>query len=274
MGMGWEDKVKIDTTVMAAVSCGFGKKATILERQGLRGERSHNVADTRNGPYSVAGPITFEPSPSEFTTLIEWALGTADVLASKAVSIDKGHAAYDYADVYVNSITITGSEGGIIRVVAELLGTTEAAGSAISAAVTSTAPFVFSDCTLTLAGTARKVKSFELKIDNMLTSDAYRNSVTLAAANIQSQDKLVTLTVVVDESDANEDLYDTGVTGVTGSLAISDGTSSATFTFGKLQCPAEQPEITGKGEQFYTLNYTARKTGSTADIAYSATTGS
>ncbi len=103
-------------------------------------------------------------------------------------------------------------------------------------------------------------------IDNAIDAK-FRNSLT--ATDLTEADRVVTLATSTPFNSASDGtLYEQALAGAAGALTITDGTSTGTFTFGKLQVPAESPTVESKSEFLLDLNMVARKDGSTMEIAY------
>ena len=102
-----------------------------------------------------------------------------------------------YAGCSVSRAVISGSKGGMLKLVLDVVGqseTTSAPGSpawpTISADVTG--PYIFSgDTLLTINSAARPIAEFELTVDNHLIADRFLNSITIVSA--ASYDRTVSL---------------------------------------------------------------------------------
>lgn len=265
---GHQTTISIGGTSYAFDSCTLGKHGQILERRGIRGTRSHNITDTRLGPYRVSGTVSLEPSPAELLSLMTLAIGTggnvAETMTSFNAIVNRTTTVKTYTNCRVNRATLRGRQGEILSLALDLVGETETTGSA-PAAPASAAPYIFSDVVLTLQSSARAVQEFELVIDNALIVDRFQN--TLTVTDIPTGDRIVTLRSVHDYDSDNSALYDQAIAGATGTLVANDGTTGRTFTFGVLQVPAETPPIEGKGLILLTLDMVARKSGNIAEIA-------
>ena len=267
--MGHQAKLSINAINTPFVSETLGKTNTHMARVGIRGTRSHDVDDVAMGPSGVAGTIRLEPTLIELHAIVNHVLGGDGVVAEAATAvdiiIDRVTNVYTYAGCKVSRLRIAGSQGGIITADLDIVGTTESdAGSVAEPA--SAGPCIFNRCTLTLVSAARPVEEFELIIDNAIEPKFY-NSLT--ATDLMERDRVVTLrTRHPYNTTADSGLYDQALAGATGTLVINDGSSAGTFTFGKLQVPAESASVDGKGEIFLELNMTARKDGATREIAY------
>jgi hypothetical protein len=255
------------------------KQAVIIEREGIRGTRSHVSDDTRQGPYRVAGNVVLEPTPADLAIWLPRILGgtptsgtypLADTLPSFTLSIDRVAQVFNYAGCKVNRATFQGSKGGLVRLSLDIVGQSETiAGAGTFPALspsTEQGPYIFSgDPTLTLNGVVREVADFELVIDNRLVIDRFMN--TLTVVNLPEGDRTVTLNTTHAWASQNTDLYDQALIGAAGTLAFTNGSSSTTFNFGTLQVPAESPATAGKQEILLRLNMVARKTGSTLELS-------
>lgn len=259
--MGWDATVSINSTSMMVRNGNFGKRGSILERVGTRGSRTHNILDTRQGPYRVNGGFTLEPSHAELDVLLNWAL---DVTALTVI-VDRVAAVYTYAGVKCNSLTLTGGEGKVWECAVDLIGTSEAATGSAPSAPESAIPFVFSDLVLTLASVPTTPKSVELRINNALDGERFLNALSVGTLN--ATDRIVTLKAIVPFDATHLALYNQAYTGATGTMVLNNGTNTDTLTFGALQVPADAPEIPGKDEIYLTLDMVARANGATADIA-------
>ena len=259
------------------------KQAMIVERDGLRGTRSHLADDTRTGTYRVAGALLLEPTPADLAIWLPRILGGADnsgayalaeTLPSFSLSVDRVAKVFTYAGCKVNRATFSGSKGGLVRLALEIFGQSETVASAGSfPALTPSSeegPYIFAgDPTLTLNGVVREVADFELTIENGLVADRFMNSTTIV--NLPEGDRVITLRTTHAWASANTDLYNQALAGAAGSLAFTNGSSSTTFSFGTLQVPSNSPVVAGKQEIMLQLNMVARKTGSTMELAVTNT---
>lgn len=263
----------------AFVSCDLGKVGTVLERIGIRGSRSHQGADARNGPYSVEGSVVLEPDPVELAKWFPRILGgtangtsypLAETVGDFYAFVDRVSKVQTYTGVKVNRATFSGSSADpVLRLSMELVGKTEAtanAGTFPALTISTVQPYIFSDCVFTTANSARQVMEFSLTIDNALKTDRFCNSTT--RTDIPASDRVVTLSMSLGYQTENVDLYDLGATGpaAVNSLVITNGNYSTNFTFGLLQAATQSPVINGRDEIMLPLTYIARKNGATAEI--------
>jgi hypothetical protein len=251
---------------MAVLSCSLGKKETLLQRNGIRGVRNHFDTDVRKGPQHIAGTINLEPSYSELVALMALAIGsggnTSDSLTDFSVVVDRKVRADTYAGCKIGKATITGTQGGIISCSLDIVGKTETANTGSVSTPASAIPFILADMILTLASAARETHNFTLIIDNHLDGERFLNSLTLS--QVVELDRSVSLTTSHPHNDTNIGLYDQAVGGAAGTLALNNGTNTGTFSFGRLQVPAEAPDIPGKTELMLTLNMVGTKINNSA----------
>lgn len=287
--MGHQSQMAFDTATpfdtssywLDIISESFGKKASILDTNSITGGRSHRVERTRLGKEDNSGDVTFILSPSNFDFFLPSILGAAEAadvfdvaetlvpLVCMKNTIDD---VYLYEDIHVNTCTLRGSMGSaFIECTLNLIAKTRTPGQTFPASLTSqglpvgtnTAPYVFTDGVLTLQAGAREFSDFEIVIDNSLVVD-WRNSLT--ATDIDPGDRIVTLNTVVPAIAGNAALADQALAGATGTLVLTNGAFSTTFTFGTLQSPMEDPMVADKGPVNYNLNMMARRTGVTNEI--------
>jgi hypothetical protein len=275
--MGHGTLASIDGIVTPYSGSGLGKTGLIIEREGMRGELSHDVDDTRIGPYDVAGTVNVEPSAVELKHYLDLAMGGVGVIAEEATEfvaiLDKGGAVYTYAGCKISRLAISGAAGGTIKAALDIAGKTETEAGSLAVNETNLAPYILSDLTLSIAGSARKTEEFTLIIDNQIAPRHMFGSAAgggLTADDLVQQDRIVTLSTIHDATAANiAALYDVLATiaGVAGSLVLNDSVTTTTVTFGKLQAPAEAWGPQGKGPVTFPLNMTARKDGAVKEIA-------
>lgn len=252
------------------------KKGKILDTSGIRGTRSHHVSRTRAGTYEVGGTITLHPSPLDLDLLLPRILGAdesndtfnlAETLPAFGILIDRVADTFEYTDCKVSKATFKGSAGGLVELSLEILGTAEATGTPFPSLSLDTssaaAPYVFSDGVLTLQSAARKMMDFELVIDNGLNA---RFTNSQMATSITPQDRTITLKTTSPFTTDEVDLYEQALAGAAGTLVLTNGGLSTTFTFAALQAPAVSPVVGGKQEIPLKLKMTARMTGSTREL--------
>jgi hypothetical protein len=255
------------------VSNTVGKRGEIVRRTGTRGTRSRNAADAAAGTYVVSGTLTIEPTPADLTIWLPRILGAAangttfalaETLPTFYMIEDKIADVHSWTGCKVNRATFTGQRGQPVRLALDIEGLTESlADSFPSLTLAYDAPYVLHDLVLTLAGSAREAESFELVIDNQLVVDRFMNEQT--RVSLPEGDRVITLRTNHPYASDYTDLYDQAVAGSAGALVLAGVDSYTTFTFAKLQVPAECPPSQA-GEIMLPLNMEALKSGSVNEL--------
>lgn len=267
--MGHQSTLSINGTSYPFVSESLKKTGQHLERVGIRGTRSHDVDDVVDGPYTVAGQIVLEPSMTEYAALLNLAMGgaaLAEELTEFTVIVDRVTAVFTYAGCKINRFSWSSSAGQLGRLTLDIVGKTEAVSGSAPSEPTSSDPIQHADQTVTLASSAREIESLEFILDNACEAKFYNN---LSANDIPEGDRIVTFNCDVPYISDHSALYDQAVAGAAGSLAITQGNTTTTLTFAKLQVPEDSPVVPGKGEILLTLPMVARKDGATAELVVS-----
>ncbi|MFA5262242.1 MAG: phage tail tube protein [Opitutaceae bacterium] len=268
--------IGLNGTAMSAISCSIGKKEVLLQRNGLRATRAHFDTDIRKGPQRIGGSVMLEPSYAELVVIMALAIGPAGNAAEGLTEFNtvvNRHIKVDtYTGCKISRATIAGTQGGIISCSLDIVGKTEVTNTGTAPAPNSAIPFILADMVLTLVSAARETQNFQLVIDNHLDAERFLNSTTLA--QVVEMDRTIQLMSTHPYNDTNYALYDQAVGGAAGTLVLNNGTNSCTFTFARLQVPAETPDIANKGgESLLTLNMMATKVSGSAinttdDIAF------
>lgn len=246
----------------------------IVDANGIRGVRGHTSERTRPGNNRIEGAIVYNPSPDVLDLLLPRILGgtksgdtiaLAESLPEFDVLIDRGERRFLYGSCRVSRATFRASAGQPLELTLDLLGKTETVSSTAFPSITAPTdpPYMFSDCVFTLVAATREHTDFELVIDNGLVA-RYVNSVN--ATSITPQDRTVTYRATVPYNSDNLALYAQSAAGAAASIVATNGTRSVTFTLGRLQCPPASPNISGRSEVLLTVEGTARRVGSTAEL--------
>jgi hypothetical protein len=268
------------------VSESIVKRGVIVERQGLRGTRSHVADDSRVGPYTVSGELVLEPTPQDLAIWLPRILGgapagsnpvaypLAETLPSFTLAVDRVAKVFTYAGCKVNRAVFQGSQGGLLRLFLDIVAQSEtvgAAGTFPALTPSVTQPYIFSDLALTLASAAREVRQFELMIDNALVTDRFMNSLTITSA--PEGDRAIGLRTVHAWAPGSTDLYAQALAGAAGTLELTNALGGTpptgyqtVFTFATLQVPDRSPNAPGRQEVFLNLEMMARKVSGTAEL--------
>ncbi len=226
------------------------KTQTILNAEGLMGSAREDVSRSRYAPYGVAGTLTCEPSPAFFGAWLTRVMGggtatsptLADALVEFGVLAERGADVFNYLGCIVNKMTIRGTAGGLITCAMDIIGKSEGqdvatfVGAALPSGSVAAEPFTHSDLVLTLASSARTILDFTLTIDNGAVA-TFANSLT-AVHILRKGRRSITLEANVPcTSTEVGNLYSLAKDGAAGSLVLTNGACSTTFTFSRVQIP-------------------------------------
>lgn len=235
----------------------FVKSQPILNATGLMGSRRKDESRSRFGPYSVSASQTCEPSPLWMATWLYRAMGggsvgspsLADTLPEFGCLQEKGGDVYQYLGNKVSKLKISGKAGGLVEATVDILGKSEDTsvstftGAALPSGDSASEPFQHADLVLTLAGSARSVLDFNFELNNNCRA-RFVNSLT--ANHIIEGERMITLTAnVVFTSTEAGNLYSLTKEGAAGSLVLTNGTVSTTFTFSRVQIPDNSAKSQG-----------------------------
>lgn len=250
-----------------------GKRAEIVRRTGTRGTRSRNAADAVAGTYVVSGTLTLEPTPADLTIWLPRILGAAaagttfalaETLPTFYMIENKIGDALSWTGCKVNRAVFSGTRGQPVRLALDIEGLTESAADEFpSLTLNFDAPYVLHDVVLTLAGSVRETESFELTINNQLIVDRFMNKQT--RISLPEGERVISLRTNHPYASGYTDLYDQAVAGAAGALVLAGADSYTSFTFAKLQVPAECPP-SQPGEIMLPLNMEAFKSGSVNEL--------
>lgn len=282
MADGYATQLGIDTASPVARgfefdSCSLKGVETHNDATGLKGTRSRFSERVTKGLFVVGGSINMRPTAADLERLLPLILGAnasgstfalAEALQAFNVAVDKVENVYVYAGCVVARATFSSSEGGDLQLAMEIVGKTETEGAAASFPSvtydTAAKPFEHAQgTTFTLAGAARKVRSWQLTIDNHVESSFY-NSLT--AQRLAAQDRTVALSVTCPWDADHDDLHADTVGGAAATIALVQGSDTLTFALAKLAIPRDGVEIAGRSEMGITINGIARMDGATKEL--------
>lgn len=260
------------------------KKGRIIGGRGITGTRSKHSARTRVGAYTVDGAVLMDLNPGYLVNLLPRILGgnasgttfpVAETLQPFGMLIDKVVDTFEYKNCLVDSALIHARNGPeqdgepelltlTLNIVAEDRARATSAPSVSIPATGAYDPFISADCVLTLEGAARYFDEWWLYIDNHV----YRRYAGGKATpySICPQDRTVMLRVAVPWDSDHDDLLDAAAAGAAGSIALTNGTVSTTFSFANLQIPPVDPVVPGKTPLSLMLQFIARETDATKEI--------
>lgn len=255
---------------------------TISPPDVIYGTRTIPSERARFGPGVYGGWIYLPVSPKELDTLLPLIMGaneSADVFAlaetvpAFGLIMEKVTDAYGYHNGAVNQAIFSATQAGAgatpnyLTLALQCWFKDEDATVTFPALTLSTdsnyVPYVFEDSTVTLDGAARTPKAWRVHIHNHIHPRyvASLKAVTLCAAR-----RTVAAQFQFPWDDDHDDLHIVARAGIAGSMALTNGGLSTTFTFGRLQAPSNTPFITGHDEIDKNINFVARGVSTTLEL--------
>jgi len=260
---------------------GLTRNLQFAHSNGLRGQRArvdHRVAQTA---HRVSGPLTLNPSVTELDRLWARMIGgttaggitiIADTIPQFYICADKVGTIETFSKCVVSSWSISGQSGQPLLLTLNIEAeksddTTTAAYPAIT--IDTEDMFVMSDVVANVAGSSRSFSSFSLNGNNMCDTERQLNS--LYRSEIPAQDSEITLDLTMPQN-GNTALRDGTAAGVAGSIVISDGATTYTFTTGKMIAmnPATEA-VNSKTEIMTPLQYSFYESGATPQLTITKT---
>jgi len=254
----------------------------------ITGDRSEHGERARKGPSLYYGTITFGVSPSEMAFWAPYFMGTVasgttfalsdNVLLPFGIYIDKVTTKYAFYSCYVDKALVVGKQNGpggppnyltiqLTIYALSYISTPATTASASIATITGDyVPLVFEDSAsaITIQSSARETKQFAILLENYVKG-RYVNS--LEPSILYPTHRRVTL--------QTRHPFDTGTSALDavalsasagGSIVVTNGTVSVTWTFGLLQLIPQTPVVPGKVELDITQNFVSRMTGTTKEL--------
>lgn len=265
------------------------KIGSVVHQNVITGDRSEHGERARKGPNLYRGTITFGVSPGELAFWAPYfmgtvASGTTFALSSNAllpfgILIDKVTKTYEFSSCYVDKALIIGRQGGaggapnFLTMQLTILALDYQSGVAtpspavdIPSITGQYVPLIFEDCAsaITIKGAARETKQFAVMLENFVKG-RYVND--LDPSILYPLHRRVTLQTRHPFDTDTDDLDDVALSASAGgSIVATNGTTSATFTFGLLQLISQTPTVPGKVEIDISQNFVSRMTGSTKEL--------
>jgi len=247
-----------DKITLGCVDCDLIGDRMFGVSQGLTGDRQELACKAAILGETVSGGFNIKPTPAEFDWILDRAIGSntgtpwliGTTLPSYHLWIKKGGLqTFLYAGLRTNRLIISGNELDFLNVRVDTMGQaeTEVSDPSSPAALDCAATFAFSTIVLTIGGTAFLLKSFQLTIDNRIQAQQQENNAT---RQIFEAGRLgVSLNVTCGYRSDTKALYRKGIAGDDNcTLAITNGTSTYTFSFGNLKIPTSGPKVPADGE--------------------------
>ncbi len=281
MGAGaryWEHVVGIGaanpvTKQLQNVNCSIGKRGTHIQKDGARGTVSQLSETVSDGPYTVGGSLTIQPSDDELRELLPWIMGTAeqgagpftyplaDTGLERFVTQDKKTKVFTWTGCKVNRATFRCSAANPqLTVELDVMGLTETVANsgtfpAISATLTADQPFLHHQLVFTHNAIAYNLDDLAVTIDNQLDGSNFKNSQS--RLDLVSNGRLVTADLSVAYGTPEAALYGLAVAGAVAELKWTNGTRILDFDFINLKAPDDVIEGAQGGEVTRRLSFTA-----------------
>ncbi len=251
----------------------------IVRTDGIRGSRMHPLERIRLGRQTPGGTIVMEPTLVELANLLPRTIGanaanvysvSDTVPVAFDVAIDRVAKVPIYAGCRCDKVTFRSSPGKPLEVSMDIEALTEtigAAGTFPTLTINATAPVIWSDCVISLAG-AIQCHDMEITVDWNLKKDRFVNSIT--RTDLPSQDVRVMAKFTVPYDSTTIGLFDgaAGVAGVACTATFTVGGTSLLFTMSKVCFPARKsPSVSSKDEITMVLDGEAYRAGSVTPLA-------
>lgn len=263
-----------------------------VQSRGIRPGR-HVTHRWKPGAQSVTGDIVMELAPHEAGLWMTQLLGTpattgagpythtytgpknndATSLTIQIGRPDEGGTvrAFTYAGMRMTQLQIGAAVGEYVMATTSWYGQSEETNIALATAVydAELEPFVFTEATLTVAGSAVPVKNFELNIDRNLAVDRHRLGTALPRKALINGLASVTGSFTADFVDLTS-VYNRYVAGTEGSLVLTFtslvGAADCVLTITmNVRFDGETPNVTGPEILELPMNFVA--TSETSDAA-------
>ena len=288
----------VDTTVFVADNTGFttnnialgvddidlGGDLEYAISTGKRGTRQQYACRSRIVAERIQRGFSIKPTAAEMDWILERAIGdnignlpSSAVVPGETVPAwflwaNKGNEqTFQYTNCRFNSLSLAGSELAEMVMRAELVGTAEVEVTDLVSppAVDCDNQFIFSDCSLTIGGTAYGIKSLNLSMDNLFGDGQYENNTQRSI--FESQSLAMTLEIITAYRSDTSALYRRGISGDVGILTMNDGVVEYNFTFANTKAPTQGPVVPVVGEVTMGLTFAILRTESNPMVSIEKT---
>lgn len=255
-----------------------GDSVDILSENGMTGSRSQRAERVRegNGTYQFQLGMSFTPTSMAF--FLQYILGgtpsgtsyaLAESLPSFVTCVDLVAKVITYSGCKISRATFTGSKGSpMIKASLDCMATGRSVGNAgtfPSLTTPTDPPYVFAEAVMTLQSASRQMSDFTLTIDNAVQPNEANEQFP---SELNSTDRIITLECTSPFNSTEIDLFNQAVAGAAGSLVLTNGGYSTTFTFGNLKAKRNMPGVSGKTARIpQKVSMQAFQTGSTKELA-------
>ena len=263
----------------------LGKRGKLAYDGQITGSRSHLATQVQPASYIAYGDIAMRLNAGDLDNWLPRILGgteqatdifpLADTLPSFGVLSDKVAETEEVKDCVVSRAIIRGKATQFddenpepIELILQVVGKEHATGTTFPAAVRPTGneylPYMFSEATLTIAGTARTMYDFVLVMDNQVQ---VRFANSTFPVGLCPSGRLIRLQTTLQFNDDNtDDLFEFPSAGATVQLKFTKSNVSTTFDFILMKAADNSPPIRGRGEVPLSLDLWALKSGSTNEL--------
>jgi hypothetical protein len=244
----------------------FTHRQEMRNFQGMSGTRAHAAKRTRTVTEETTGDVVMNPKSGELAKILKYILGgtpsgtsypLAETLPSFVAQIVKKDRLFTYSGCLCTTARFRGSYGNPLELTFGAMGKTEAEAAASGAPAIApditTAPFVFSDMVLTLAGDTIDDFDFDLAIDNRVVG---RRVNSLTATALYSTDRVITVRMTIPYGD-DTTKYGLDPAGVPVVAAWTFGGHVLTFSLPRVQVPKDAPPVASRDELRLSLSGTA-----------------
>lgn len=243
--------------------------------EGLRGTRQRIHETTGDGTITCAGDIEIIPTYTVLSAILKYIMGGtptgsapvnypfAETVPDFFATSDRKAKVFTYAGCKINKAVFSFAQGQALKLILSVVAKTETVGNSgtfPALTIADDPPMMWSGAIYTFGGTARSVKDSQITIDNGLVTDRFNNSQT--ATQFPEGDSKINVACTLPFTADETDLYNVAIADAAdGTITATDGTNTLTFSFKKLDWPAETPVVAGRGEIPTKGNWTARKSG-------------
>jgi len=254
----------------------------VVQNDGIRCERSRNVADIALGNVEVAGAIVCDPTPIEWGRWLPymgfsvstntWTL--TDALADLYIRTYMGATNAELFTFLtrVNSSVLTAEAGGRVQLTQNLVGKSLTVSSSYTFPTIDdlSRPFMMYDAGastgITIASVAQPVSRIELEINNAI-EPTYMSG--REATDLEPGDRTVMLRATYKFNSAAEATMfaaNRAGTAQTGSFTFTNGGTSMAVSLGAMVANSVSPPINDRGKIRMEVEYNCYKTGSTGEV--------
>lgn len=236
-----------------------GSNEPLLVGRGIRGVRARQYEDTRVGPRTVGGDLTFDATPYWVNYFLARAIGgttlapvMADPVPEWQLLQDRTGDVYKFGGLKINRYTLSSQSNGLLELAISVVGKTCTEGQAWAAGATigsssadENRPIQHADLVLTMFGITVPVEQLTFTVDNKLAAK-HRNSLTPQHVLEGMREVKLSGTAVFTATEAAA-LYGNGDTPGTGASLVLNGVNNedTTLSFSRLMLPSVTPQLQG-----------------------------